>query len=511
MKLKKTPLLVFALLLFLTPLLQAEEWLIRGARARAMGGAQVADSQGTMSAYWNPAALAFGPKAEKDKTPPLPIEILLADFGMEAAVTGGLAKDAFDLKDALNGIDGGISGLQNKFQTATGVTQNDINSLLTVLDILGRFDKNSNKGVFVTVQGSFLDIQVGSFALTSQLVIYGGVNPLLNLTVDNMLSSTGFGSDPTLLFGLNVASVPVPINTALRDQLVSLGASTQQANALVGFAEQQNINTNDPFFQSVITSVVQNTASGGTGTIDNNQTGVLIKGLALAEVRASAALQLIPKILAVGGNLKIMQGVTFSRLIVLNQFNELSNIFKEVYDNIKEQTQESVQFTCDAGVLVKLGMIQVGLTGRNLIPTQYKAPGRDFVLDSQLRAGAALNLGWLTVALDLDLTPNRSFSSDEFNSQMIGGGVEIVPVDLGIFSLALRAGMYRNLAEPTESEVYTLGFGIKLWMVKLDAAASLDSKAIKNGNYSLDFQNKSYNDIPDRVGYSMTLSVGFSF
>ncbi|RME82230.1 MAG: hypothetical protein D6785_08100 [Planctomycetota bacterium] len=506
------------ILFFFTFPLKGEEWAIYGTRARGMGGAQVAIAKGTDSAYWNPAGFAFGNRGTK-KNPILPVELQLIHIGAEAAVTGNFLKDIGDLQTTVDSFNGGLTGLQSRLN-ALNITQSDISTMMKLLEIMGRFGKDSSKGALVTLEASALDLQVGNFALTSQVTVYGGVNPIIDFYSNNMFNTLQqFGATATDIFGVNfnpaTANPQTPAGQQLAQTLDTLGGaalSLDQAEALVYFAEQAGVNVADPQFQQILESAVANTAAKNTGTLDQNQTGVFIKGVLLAEVRGSFAMQLVPNVLAVGGNLKLIQGITFNRFIFAKDAQNMDKILQEIYNDLDRQRKRTWQFSIDLGVMAKLGMIQVGLTGRNLIPTQYDTKvGKDLRIQPQARAGVALNLDWIVVALDIDLNPNGSDTFSKFDSQMISAGVEVIPLDLGIFSLALRAGIYRNLAEPREKEVYTLGFGISLWMLTIEGSASVDAKAIKSGNFNFDYKNKSISDIPDRLGFSLSASLGFSF
>lgn len=520
--------LLFALALFVTAPVQAEEWEHRGARARAMGGAQVAISQGTLSAYWNPAAYAFGAKSSTDEEEEsglsgLTIQFLVGDVGINLVTTEELAQDIEDLRDLVDAINdnGGVDGLSNRLtSTPPSANQQDINNLAQVFDLIGRFEgSENNRSLYLTTHISALDLRIGMFGLSSSATIFGGINPQAQSTLNNIIGSVNgaansFGVVPTNLYGVTADKTPsTPAGQSLANTLSSTAGTSMsqaQANHLVASAEESGVDVSDPLFQAALISAVENTANGGTGNLSENQSGVRIQGITLVEVRATAAFALLPDILAVGGNLKIMHGVTFSRFIDVSDFEDADEIYRETLDDLDEQSEEDVQFSVDAAVLFKFAFLRLGLVGRNLIPTSYSSKtGSSIQINPQVRAGAAVVLmdGALTVAVDADVTKNRSDVADNLKSNIVSAGVEFKPINLPFVQLAVRAGIYRNTARD-EIETWTAGLGVYVGPVVFEASAEADSESIKDANFSSDFND---NDIPERLGFSMTLYVNLTF
>lgn len=489
------------------------EWLIKGARARAMGGAQVAIASGIQATYWNPAILAL------HRSEGFELEILGADVGVDAVITGGLEEDIKALMDVINSI-GSLNDLQSRFESLS-ITQQDIQNVNKLIDIFSSFDENSEKAFQAQAYASALDIRLGRFALSSQVTVLGSMRPIVDRFSNNILNSNGtFGSSAQDLFGIPTANFGTPSTPAgqqLAAELDLLGGrllSTEQANALVAAAEQAGVNVSDPLFQETLKSVVSNTANQtSTGTLNLNKTGVEVYGLTLVEVRGSAAMAIVPSRLAIGGNVRILQGLTFRRFVSLQEVNKLDALPQQIREDLAEQRKETVQFTLDLSAILDLGILRVGAIGKNLIPVFFKAknsPG--YELKPQFRLGAALFLldKMLTLAVDIDVLPNDVENIPKLDAQMLAFGAEFAPINNAFLYVALRAGVYKNLIESEQDEVWSVGVGLGIGPLMLDVAFAADRGAIENGDFSLDY-TKDPKDIPTRLGLSATLTLQFTF
>ena len=61
---------------------------------------------------------------------------------------------------------------------------------------------------------------------------------------------------------------------------------------------------------------------------------------------------------------------------------------------------------------------------------------------------------------------------DRYDSQFVNGGIEFSPARSSPVGVSFRFGAYKNVAEPTENVVYSLGLGLRLGPVKVDLAVS---------------------------------------
>ncbi|MFW2373957.1 MAG: conjugal transfer protein TraF [Gammaproteobacteria bacterium] len=124
--------------------------------------------------------------------------------------------------------------------------------------------------------------------------------------------------------------------------------------------------------------------------------------------------------------------------------------------------------TVDAGITINLiDTFRVGLVAKNLIEeTKTTTLGNDVVFDTHYRVGAAVDLGVVTLAADMDLT-ERDPIAFENPSKSLSVGAEIDAFKV----VQLRAGYQTNLADnATDPDLLSLGVGIWLGF-HLDIAA----------------------------------------
>jgi hypothetical protein len=154
-------------------------------------------------------------------------------------------------------------------------------------------------------------------------------------------------------------------------------------------------------------------------------------------------------------------------------------------------------------------MLACGLVGRNLNSPKFDGftksitvnnqattvTAEDVTIHPQAAAGLAfMPFETLTLEADVDLTKNKTaFTS--YETQNLAFGLEW---DAFRF-LALRAGVYKNLAESDIGWVYTAGLGLNLWAIRLDVAGAFSDKKEQ-------FDNEDY---PKESRVSAQLSVDF--
>ncbi|MHB8481914.1 MAG: conjugal transfer protein TraF [Nitrospiria bacterium] len=231
--------------------------------------------------------------------------------------------------------------------------------------------------------------------------------------------------------------------------------------------------------------------------IGNNQSSLNFRGIATGEVPLTYGYAINPDF-AIGGNVKYITGRTYhASASVFNQ--SLNNQFS----NLTNTYQESSGFGVDLGLLYKLGnTLRVGLVGRNLnspsygmTPTAFD-PASSIQDNMQVRTGIAFQpVRSLIIAADCDVTKNKSIISDQYQSQNLGGGIEL---NLLRF-LQLRAGAYTNLAYNDIGVVYTAGLGINLWLLNVDIGAAV-------GKQTDQYQG---NSIPEEARVEIALNMLF--
>ncbi|WP_371185054.1 conjugal transfer protein TraF [Thalassotalea maritima] len=144
-----------------------------------------------------------------------------------------------------------------------------------------------------------------------------------------------------------------------------------------------------------------------------------------------------------------------------------------------EYISDDTFFNADLGLLVEVNeYVNFGVTLTNILSQEIETVtpitegGEVVELSPQLRAGVAFEYGWLTFAIDADLTKNKvPFSADE---QIIAMGAELDAWDVA----KLRVGYQQDL-ESSDSDLVSAGLGLNLLGLTLDVgAAANDHKAI---------------------------------
>ncbi len=161
------------------------------------------------------------------------------------------------------------------------------------------------------------------------------------------------------------------------------------------------------------------------------------------------------------GGMQLSVGIT-PRFVQVDVLEYFESIIDANFDDLSDLEREDLgtYTTFDAGVSLSVSdSVRVGLVAKNLIEeTKITSLGTEINLNTHVRAGASYNLGFMTLAADLDLTerepiafenPSKSFSvGAEFNA---------------FNALQLRLGYQTNLANgATDPDLYSVGFG--LWL-----------------------------------------------
>ncbi len=242
----------------------------------------------------------------------------------------------------------------------------------------------------------------------------------------------------------------------------------------------------------IIAPTLSSTASTNT-SIDNNETKVLLRGIAIVEVPLAYGhkfdLGRFGK-LGIGGAAKVMQATVYSSDVKVMQLKDS----KDATTKVKDNHSESTQFGIDLGALWRyedfkaIGPINVGLALKNLNSPKFDgpkdpvtfAPTDKVTVEPQGRLGLALEpLSWLSLAADFDVTKNKTVIKGR-DSQNIGAGLEA-----HVSWAALRLGAFKNMAETDGKPVLTGGLSLGPQWLRLDIDAAV---ATATGTYD----NKSY-------------------
>jgi len=174
-------------------------------------------------------------------------------------------------------------------------------------------------------------------------------------------------------------------------------------------------------------------------------------------------------------------------------FNQNSNGFQS---NSTQSQETKSGFGIDLGAMYRMPNFQAGLVLRNLNSPKFKhSSGYVYEMKPQAKLGLSY-MPWDTVSveLDADLTKNKSALSN-YDTQYINAGLE-----WDIFHIvALRAGVYQNMAQNDIGTVYTAGLGVNLWAARLDIGGAISTKKAQ-------YQGKQY---PREARLSAALNIDF--
>ncbi len=470
---------------------------IVGPRALGMGGTGVASADDATAQFYNPALFGFYGRATG------PDNQGLADKswggGFDASAGLRIHGNLTELIDTLGDLD--IAGLR-----ANGIqTPEDLRALVVTARTLSELLASTNAVSADANAG--VSVRIGHFALGVRG--YGQAATLVNNAdlVNVALDVTGIALATDINnSGAATDSQVLLLNTSQRDALyTSLGgagafdgaSAAGQAVQRIDYDMRQSGLTADQVSTTV--TVLQNAAQGSGDGFDENDTVMRIRGFGLVEVPLSYGWA-IDDHWSIGGSLKLLVGrVTGAQVSVFKE-GALESL-----ESTPDHAQNTVTWGLDLAVAGRWQWIQAGLVGRNLNSPSFDGFTSDFdgqpqvvegiEIDPQLAAGVAfIPWPWLTVALDADLLPGQS-SFTGYETQRIGAGFEVNPWNV----LALRAGVYQNIAESDIGPVVTLGAGLNLWAVRLDLslAASTETTPI------LDY------DLPDEMRAALALTVDF--
>ena len=396
-------------------LLNAFEFQPIGFRSIGMGGAGVASASGSMSAYYNPALLA------KNK------------YGAEFALDAGIGIREINLLDPVDKI----ANTYNLTQT--------IDTIAKRAPISG---SNTADGTNVKMQKALEEIY-------------------------KLSQGNGFQLEPTAAFSAQIKHFAIGVY-ALGE--VEADAVIDREHLYLIFEDDKN---GGYYYYYPKTDTYGATDKNTYEkyslqyALDNNLTYININGIGLAEVPISYAtnIDLRGVTLSIGVNLKYMQGITYKNKLALDSDQDT------IRDSLRDNKKTSTNFGIDVGILVSADKFKFGLVGKNLNSPEFDYyDGTKYKVKPMFRGGVSIDLtDWLTFAMDVDLTANRT-SIPDYRSQYIGGGFDIHPGSW----ISLRAGAMRNMVQDEEGTILTAGLGFGLKWFQLDISAQA---ATKTGTY----------------------------
>lgn len=496
--------ILFSTAAALPSLSEAREWSIVGPRALGMGGAGVAVANDSSASYWNPAAFGFfkdGTNGEYGKR------------SWSAQIDAGFGAQVHeDLGEFVDRIaQANLAGIQSNTALA------DVPDFIELVNDLKLFNDNPDRALTI-VANAGLSTQVGHFGLAGYA--FGDISARGDLDLVNIGPVSATDPTPTT-FTLTEFTDPATYNcspcsqtgyfsgaqrTELQSFLTGLGWAAGDATDFINIVEN-GVDSLPPGTAPASTEVVSQvknaatvaTAASGGGTINDNTSRLLFKGLAVAEVPLTYGRK-INDDFALGANVKFMKARVYNtQVAIMDQNTEFGDALSTALDDYTESTN----FGVDLGALYRFGdKLRFGVVARNVNSPSFDmkpllAGDKDSISeDAQVRAGVAYRpFKSLILAADIDITENDTTVSNSSTSRIVSAGLEG-----NVFNfMQLRAGIYKNIANDDIGPVFTAGLGINLWAVNIDLGA-----AISSGSTTIDG-----NDIPKEVKAEFALSALF--
>ncbi|MFA7403476.1 MAG: conjugal transfer protein TraF [Pelobacteraceae bacterium] len=468
-----------------------------------IGRAGVARTTDAYSIFWNPAGLAFYEKSFSAKF----------NGGAGVAINAALA----DNVDKIGKLD-----TDKLSYTATGNAATDAANAVAstaqavqALAIIDDIDKT--KGELTVNVDLALGFQYRNFALG-----IGGVSEIGagNVKVDRANLRTGDSSTTSTVALSNIQSLVRDMNGGVAPTVTTNtqtyfnqtqwqsvvdkikvavpGVSDAEAATLANKTGAQLAASGTSLAglspDQVVSGLELAAQSFNGGSIDNNKSTVDLVGIVVAEIPFSYGHKLdlgaLGK-LGVGATVKVMQGTVYGKqALIFKDFKEGSSDFTS---RVKDSKDESTAFGIDLGALWRyedlksVGPINVGFVAKNLNSPKFDGPTpaagaekTSIKVKPQARIGVGLDpLSWLSIAADMDVTKNETVLPGT-HSQNLGGGLE-----MHWNFAAIRAGIYKNIAESGSKPIVTAGLGLgPQWLrFDIDAAVSTDKGRYDNTSY----------------------------
>lgn len=275
-----------------------------------------------------------------------------------------------------------------------------------------------------------------------------------------------------------------------------------------GAINQKNVD--DAVLMANLITYGQDPNDPNSTSYDNNKSTVTARGFGLVEVPISYGYAFNDN-LSIGVTAKGMYGtVTGTKVRFVD-----GDSFDSALDTLEENSEASFNFGLDLGVLYRMKRVQFGAVAHNInapkfdgfidtidimndagvvvdtVPIQIP----DYKMDPQITLGAAyIPSERFMLEMSYDLLETGTLMGN-YNIQRISFGGE-----LDLWLLALRLGMYNNLAADWQDWIATAGVGMNLWAVRVDVG----------GAYSIG-ANAEYegSEIPEEARFYAALSLEF--
>ncbi|MCP5162630.1 MAG: conjugal transfer protein TraF [Hahellaceae bacterium] len=378
------------------------------ARSFAMGGVGVASSQPAAASFFNPALLAVKHRDSKD------------GFGLIIPSANITVADEDDLIDDVDKIQ------QDKL-----------------------FDKFSNAIDAAKANPNSANIQNAIDATNNLNTALKGINQ------DTARADIGAG-----------IAIAIPGNNFAGALFID---ATSKAVITTNYRD-------GVFLDQILTDL----NNGQSGNLPSNPEDLLTSdvtgigaGMAEAGIALATSFDMNGSPVAVGVTPKWVELVSYKYVASANKFED-NNIDSNDYETT------STEFNLDLGVAMMFGAQNewtAGFAIRNLIPMDIKTvpggPGlstNTIDIKPNVKVGIAHQSDIHTIAIDLDVTPNKAFSFED-DTQLIAIGAEFNAWDWAQLRIGGRYNIASDVADDGSRGTLTTGFGISPFGVHLDVAA----------------------------------------
>ncbi|MEN7974054.1 MAG: conjugal transfer protein TraF, partial [Verrucomicrobiota bacterium] len=320
--------------------------------------------------------------------------------------------------------------------------------------------------------------------------------------VDASISGTAGGDGDYIGLGGYTAE---NLSSTQQDSLTDAGLSQASVDYLdYQLGQLLADGTIEPEDLAGATDLLVDVVNASGGALADNQTAVVGRGFAMAEVPLSYG-RAINENLSLGITAKAMFGRVLGTKIWVFDEDNLDNAVKSVTDT----ESDTLTFGIDLGALYRIKNFQFALVGHNL-----NRPTFDGYTDTVIINGTPEAIVVPDVKIDPQVTVGAAFipskrlcletSLDLLETGTLLNGYDIqrfsVGTELDVWLLALRLGAYKNLAADWQDWVATAGVGLNFWACRFDIG----------GAYSLG-DNAEYDgtEIPTEARIYAGLSIDF--
>ena len=483
-----TLLLVVILTVSAHQALALDSWF-SGPRAMGMGGANIASVNDTNAQYYNPAAFGFmgnrtenGERGAADNN-----DLGHKDWGVDLGAAAGLRmhQDFGDYLDTLAAID------YNRLSTEGIQSESDLVDLIKLLNGLKGLEDPGN-ALSADINAA-LGIRVGHFAIGARGT-FQAAGRVLDVDTEHLgiTNTTSIGDINDQI--TSAVQVPAGYQTTLitgdlYNQLLAAGLTADAINAVDSKLAEAGVTSGEVagLVDNLDTLTGQTLGTLPSGSLSDNTSTVALRGFAMAEIPLSYGYA-INDHWAIGANLKFIKGRVYGTQVLV--FDTDSG---DLLSEVRNDYNESSNFGIDVGIMGRYHRVNFGIIGRNLNAPEFDGFDKDIILslpdgstrvqhihadavkvDPQVAAGIAfIPFDTLTFEVDCDLTKNETLlsnfgSSKGYYTQNLSAGLEWDAFRI----LALRAGLYKNLAESDMGVVYTAGLGLNLKLLRFDLGAA---------------------------------------